>query len=272
MSFTILANSIIIARLVFNRFFSIRGFNMADWAILVTLLIKIGSDTVNYLGIYKHGLGKDIWTFTPDEVTEYAFYVWIGVQCYVIMMTFVKVVLTLFLLSLFSGCRLRRLLWATIVVHVLAGITFSLLGVFTCTPVDYYWTRYSTASKGHCINRLASYMSNGAFTVASDIWLLAIPMTQLYKLKLQWKKKINAGIMFLLGFMYVSAPNTASTSFPHSKTRTEGQEHEADFYHVGGLSSPLFDFEPFQDALPPSTRPATKPSKACSQNSRSMSV
>jgi hypothetical protein len=199
--FTVLADILITSRLIFNRFYRVRVFSLDDWVILVTLPIKIGISIVNRLGIYQHGLGKDIWTLAPEEVSLFAFYVWLGVQFYFLLMTFVKVILSLFLLSLFSGPILRRILWGTVIFHILAGLTYSMVGAFSCTPVDYTWSQYSTESEGTCLDKLAPYISYGSLTVASDIWLLAVPMTQLYKLRLHWKKKIGAGIMFLLGFV-----------------------------------------------------------------------
>lgn len=167
------------------------------------LPIKIAGSIVNRLGIYQHGLGRDIWTMTPDEVSKFAFYVYLGVIFYVVDMTFLKVIFSLFYLSLFSGSVIRHLLWATVAFHVLSGLAFIMAGAFSCTPVEYYWTQYSTTTQGQCLNKLALYWANGATTVASDIWLLAIPMSQLYKLRLHWKKKVAAAIMFLAGFMYM---------------------------------------------------------------------
>ena len=45
----------------------------------------------------------------------------------------------------------------------------------------------------------ASGWVNAVLGVAIDVWLLAIPLFQLRKLQLEWKKKAVAGVMFLTG-------------------------------------------------------------------------
>lgn len=49
------------------------------------------------------------------------------------------------------------------------------------------------------MNINASGWANAAITLASDIWLLAIPLSQIRKLRLDWKKKAGATLMFLTG-------------------------------------------------------------------------
>ncbi|KAK3177409.1 hypothetical protein K4F52_009818 [Lecanicillium sp. MT-2017a] len=40
---------------------------------------------------------------------------------------------------------------------------------------------------------------NGVVSVVIDVWMIGIPLSQIRKLELHWKKKIGAAIMFLTG-------------------------------------------------------------------------
>ncbi len=42
---------------------------------------------------------------------------------------------------------------------------------------------------------------NAAVSIAVDIWMLAIPMSQLWGLQLPWKKKTGVAMMFGLGVL-----------------------------------------------------------------------
>lgn len=47
------------------------------------------------------------------------------------------------------------------------------------------------------INSIA--WSNSGISIALDVWMLAIPLSQLKALNLDWRKKIGVGIMFCVG-------------------------------------------------------------------------
>ncbi|KAF9765388.1 hypothetical protein IL306_002332 [Fusarium sp. DS 682] len=49
------------------------------------------------------------------------------------------------------------------------------------------------------MNSTAIGWANAAISVAMDVWMLAVPMWYLRKLKLHWKKKIGVAAMFIVG-------------------------------------------------------------------------
>lgn len=49
------------------------------------------------------------------------------------------------------------------------------------------------------MNSMAIGWANAAISVAMDIWMLAIPMWYLRRLKMHWKKKIGVAAMFIVG-------------------------------------------------------------------------
>jgi hypothetical protein len=49
------------------------------------------------------------------------------------------------------------------------------------------------------MNSMAIGWANASISVAMDIWMLAIPMWYLRRLKMHWKKKIGVAAMFIVG-------------------------------------------------------------------------
>lgn len=162
---------------------------------------KIAGQVVWIHGLHANGLGKDIWTLTPHEISWFTFYLLIMSLLYNSLMTLLKIAFCLFYLSIFSGVIVRRVLWATMAFHTLCGIIVLTIQVFSCIPISFAWEKYSTATRGRCINTDGLYWAWAAITVASDLWMLAIPLSQVIGLKIYWKKKISAIAMFSTGFL-----------------------------------------------------------------------
>lgn len=102
--------------------------------------------------------------------------------------------------------RLRILIPITMAVVVLSTFSQAIAIIFQCTPIHYYWDRLNDDRYGRCINITAWGWANAALNVALDVWLIALPLPEVYKLQLCWKKKIKATLMFVVGCLCVSIP------------------------------------------------------------------
>lgn len=205
--FGLITAGVVVVRLGYRLFFSQRqGYlDFDDFLILLASPIALASLTMLLKGLWKHGLGKSIWGLQADDTINFGLYLYIMEILYLTLLALIKLTLSVFYLSIFPGKVVQRLLWVTIAFHIAFGIAFMLKGAFQCTPVSYSWTRFDTAHtssiKGHCIDIHASSWVNAAVNVAVDFWLIAIPLFQLRKLKLHWKKRIGATLMFLTGLL-----------------------------------------------------------------------
>lgn len=197
------AGALLITRLIYKQFLSVKGrLDSADWSILAATLLCLPSIAVN-VSMARNGLGKDVWGISAHDLITFGLYFYVVQILYPILMGLIKISLTLFYLTLFSSRGIRLLLWATVVVHILMLVAFPLTIIFQCLPISYQRTKYDLQqpgkSNGHCINMNASGWANAATTLASDVWLIAIPLSQIRKLRLHWKKKVGAALMFLTG-------------------------------------------------------------------------
>ncbi len=191
---------IVLARIIFKGFFSTtRSLAPDDQVILGTLALRVSCIIINVRGLAHHGLGKDVWTLPMEQVTTFGMYFFIMEVLYFVELSLVKLSLSLFYMSIFPGTNIRRLLLGTAIFNGVFGLTFALAAIFQCTPVSYFWTQYADPLGGHCVNINVLGWANAAISVAVDLWLIAIPLSQVPKLSLHWKKKMGVVIMFVMG-------------------------------------------------------------------------
>lgn len=170
---------------------------------MVATFITVVSSMVQTYFLMPSGLGRDVWTLSIPHLVRFGQYFYMMEILYFILITLVKICLSLFYLNIFPGRGIRKLLWITVGFHVAFGLTFILKTTLQCRPVEYNWTRFdgNPQTAGQCIDIHASGWANGILGVVADIWLIALPLTQVQKLRLHWKKKVGAAVMFMTGGM-----------------------------------------------------------------------
>lgn len=201
-----IAASTVGIRLLFKQFCSARQrLESDDWTILSAIPLGLSCIVLTVAGLTAHGLGRDLWGVSHDDLLAFGRYFYVIQIIYIVLMAQIKLTLCFFYLNIFSGPIIRRLLWGTVVFHVLFTVAFVVGIIFQCTPIQYQWEKFDFTDGplrgGHCININAAGWANGAISVASDFWLLAIPLSQVRRLKLHWKKKASVALMFLTGAM-----------------------------------------------------------------------
>ncbi|KHN95000.1 uncharacterized protein MAM_07227 [Metarhizium album ARSEF 1941] len=205
----IVTAGVICLRLGYRLFFSRKNgrLDFDDGLILLASPVALASLTTMLAGLWKHGIGRDVWGIQSEQLVTFGLYLYVMEMLYLSLLALVKLTLSLFYLEIFPSPTIRKLLWATVVFHICFGLAFVFKTTFQCTPLNYSWFRYDAAhastTHGHCVNINASAWANAIGNVATDFWLIGIPLSQLHKLRLHWKKKIGASIMFMTGLLYV---------------------------------------------------------------------
>lgn len=118
-----------------------------DYCILVTLACGIPSSVMNVRGTGGNGEGKDIWTLPFDMITRFGIYFYVLEILYFAQVMLLKMTLLFFYLNIFPGPA-RKLLWGTVVVNGIYGVTFMLLAVFQCHPISHFWTGWDGKHAG----------------------------------------------------------------------------------------------------------------------------
>lgn len=77
------------------------------------------------------------------------------------------------------------------------SIIITLVTVFSCNPIAYFWDR--DIPNGSCIDVSALAYANSAFAMAQDAILILLPIFMLWKLNMSLKKKCFIALMFAVG-------------------------------------------------------------------------
>ncbi|KXJ91893.1 hypothetical protein Micbo1qcDRAFT_58244 [Microdochium bolleyi] len=196
---TVFAIVLVSIRVIYRQFVTDLGLGLDDWTIVAVALGCIPCTILNYK-LAENGIGRDIWTLTPDQITNFGLAFWIITLIYFTLVALLKLSIMFFYLRIFPDKSFRRLAWLTIGVIVLYGLAFVLAATFQCTPISYNWTKWNDTQKsGRCSNVVAIAWSHAVATIIIDLWMLALPLWQVRSLNMHWKKKIGIGAMFVVG-------------------------------------------------------------------------
>lgn len=66
----VISGATIIMRLSFKLFIAKTGLGFDDWFILATILVGVPSSVITSEGLVPNGLGRDIWTLKPQQITN----------------------------------------------------------------------------------------------------------------------------------------------------------------------------------------------------------
>lgn len=69
---------------------------------------------------------------------------------------------------------------------------------FQCTPVSRTWDR---TVDGHCLDYATTTFVSGGVNMATDCIMLALPIFWISRLKMDMKRKLTAGVVFVVGLL-----------------------------------------------------------------------
>jgi hypothetical protein len=170
-----------------------------DYAVLAATAMGVPTVVIIDRGIVPNGLAQDVWTVPFDRITNFVRWLYILEILYFLLIAMVKLTLLFFFLRIFPKPIIRRILWATIVFDILFGVAFAITGVFQCDPISHYWTRWDGEGTGKCVNINALAWTNAIISIVLDIWMLVLPLYEVFHLQLSWRSKISVAMMFLVG-------------------------------------------------------------------------
>ncbi|KAI5362706.1 hypothetical protein Slin15195_G100850 [Septoria linicola] len=171
-----------------------------DLVITVAVLIMVPQAALVVV-LANYGFGTDVWTIPFDRITKILKVFWILELQYTSLGGLVKISLLLTYLRFFSSPRFRIAVFIVIALNVAYLLTFVTAAALQCTPVSYSWHRWDGEHKGHCVplNRLV--WAGAVFNIILDFAVLALPIMQLWKMNLNYRKKFLVMLMFGVGFL-----------------------------------------------------------------------
>lgn len=193
------ASGVIVLLRIASKVFTEAQWGWDDTTVCIALVSGIPSSVMIPRGVIANGLGKDLWTLAPKQITDFLHFFYAVEVLYFAQVALLKLSLLFFYLRIFPGPSIKRVIQGTIIFDILFGVAFVFAGLFQCSPVSFYWTSWDAEHVGTCINSNVLAWSNAGISIVLDGWMLSLPMSQLLGLQMHWKKKVGVCMMFLVG-------------------------------------------------------------------------
>ncbi|EAT85325.1 hypothetical protein SNOG_07859 [Parastagonospora nodorum SN15] len=174
-------------------------FGLDDIFLFTTMIVFQPSAIIVVASLIPSGMGRDVWTLSFGTISEFGKYFWVGELFYFIASALLKLSFLFFYQRIFPGRRVQLLIRITIIVDVLWGTASLVSAIFQCWPISYFWLFWDDERSGHCTNRVWVASANSIISIVLDVWMITIPLSQLYGLKMAWVKKTGVALMFCLG-------------------------------------------------------------------------
>lgn len=91
-----------------------------------------------------------------------------------------------------------------IVAFVVHGMIFFFVTLFQCRPLHSIWD--ITSSKSSCVSLGGLLIAGAAFSISEDLVILLLPIAEVSKLNMDWRKKVMVLFLFSIGILSVFFP------------------------------------------------------------------
>lgn len=120
---------------------------------------------------------------------------------YVLAIAAAKSSILFFYCRIFPDRRFRNAVWAVQIVNALVALSFLNVYCAQCQPFSYFWAQWDGEHEGKCIDLATGGLVHLALHVAIDLAVLVLPITQIYSLQMNARRKAGVMAMFLTGIL-----------------------------------------------------------------------
>ncbi|APA06824.1 hypothetical protein sscle_02g015940 [Sclerotinia sclerotiorum 1980 UF-70] len=188
---------------LYTRCFIHRKITGDDYACIVAWLGSLIYSGMA-LSLNQYGAGMHQWDVPAADIKKFGKLVYMTQMLYGPEVFATKVTILL-LLSRVFGVK-ENMLWA---VRVLIGfmalyyVPATIVKMFICWPVAHFWD--PLAIKGSCLNENSIYLADCAMSIISDITILFLPISMIWRLKTRTMRKIGVSAVFGAGILACTA-------------------------------------------------------------------
>jgi hypothetical protein len=163
------------------------------------------------------GLDRHVWNILPEVAGKAGLVAWVTEILFLCSLCCTKASVLLFFLRLINRSHYRTLYWAVmggILFIFVYWLAFILVLIFSCKPIDAVYKSMNLNWNGQytCIQREACDITNGALSVVTDVYSVAIPVFIVSKLTMSWMRKAVLYVVFCCSLVVVGA-STARTVY-----------------------------------------------------------
>ena len=127
-----------------------------------------------------------------------------AVEClYIVSLGSIKISFLLLYRHLFPGKGFR--LFTNILGAIIIAWTIAIfwVSIFACSPVYSFWN-FLLLPTAECINTIDLYIGVWVPNISTDIIILFLPQSRIWKLQVSFRARLGLAFMFLLGSLYVN--------------------------------------------------------------------
>lgn len=179
-----------------------------DYLTILVICLGVPNTVNNVYGIGANGLGRDIWTLTPDTIERFWKFFFALTILYFLLVAVLKLAMLVFYMRIYTHGRVKDIIKMTMVIVCFYAALFGIFAASQCGPTEYYWNKWHGEDSGQCLNLDHLAWGNAIISIALDFWMICIPLYMLQGSKMNWKLKLGAALLFLLGTLYVFYPPT----------------------------------------------------------------
>ncbi|KAF2807253.1 uncharacterized protein BDZ99DRAFT_447576 [Mytilinidion resinicola] len=130
----------------------LRSFGLDDWLAAVALVLFTVYSTFVFESI-KHGVTRHVSDLKPSQVEQVIKDFYVNSIFFFSTTAMIKLSVSALLLRIAVKRYQRYIIYSQVVVTVLFTVVTTVLMVFSCRPIEYFWTRYNPlhTSKGTCV-------------------------------------------------------------------------------------------------------------------------
>ncbi|KAH7371401.1 hypothetical protein BKA66DRAFT_469728 [Pyrenochaeta sp. MPI-SDFR-AT-0127] len=188
------------------RFRITRTPGVDDWLIIASMPALLGLTIATVLALRVYGFHLHIYDQTPKTLITIRQITLAMEIIYLASTTLTKIsILTFYRRITVSGLSRPLLIavWASIIFVAGYGISFIMVLIFTCSPVEAYWYRFTTSwlrtNKYKCHDEIATLIAIISISTLQDFIACLLPMFVVRKLRLPVRQKLALAAVFLVG-------------------------------------------------------------------------
>ncbi|KAK0109957.1 hypothetical protein ONS95_002624 [Cadophora gregata] len=154
----------------------------------------------------RYGTGTHLWELELEDFGVFLQLQMVVGNFYGAALAFAKISILFFYLRVFEKPSFRILVYLTggfVGCYATAGV---LVVVFSCNPVAASWdVSLAALPTTVCVNRPAAYLAQAAFNITSDVFVILLPLYEIWKLQMRLRQRLTLMAIFGVGFAFVAS-------------------------------------------------------------------
>ncbi|KAI3097343.1 hypothetical protein CBS147333_9368 [Penicillium roqueforti] len=204
---------LVVALRLYTRIHLVKAPGLDDLIIFVALLVDVAFYTFTMLE-RLYGIGIRASELSEYDIERQLFWLWLSVPFYNMTMILAKFSALTLYARLFRPRRFLLITYSLMGFLVIVGLWTSLSGFLFCIPLHAFWSPSAEVRDSNCLPASPVWFTNAALQTFTDLVILVLPLSLLWKLQLPRRQKWGILVVFGLGIFIVGA--SAARMYPLS--------------------------------------------------------